>query len=107
MYTKKEKEVINDNIERVITSFDKSHKQLTCSLRRGYYNLQHILIKSIRTRKREGYVILVPTRYELLPCPSDRYHYELYYPCPVPYRTKTQVYSTDSLSLINEFYHDN
>ena len=103
MYTKKEKDVITDNITRVLSDFDRCHEQKTCSLRRGYFNLQHIVVKSIRTRKREGYLIILPTRYELLACPSDRYHYELYYPCPVPYITKSQIYSTFDLKLLREF----
>lgn len=103
MYTKKEKNVITDNITKVIAEFDRCHKQKTCSLRLGYFNLQHIVVKSIRTRKREGYLIIVPTRYELLACQSSRYHYELYYPCPVPYTTKSQIYRTLDLALLHEF----
>ena len=103
MYTKKEKDAITDNISLVIAEFDKCHKQKTCSLRRGYRNLQHIVVKSIRTRNREGYLILVPSRYELLALQSKRYHYELYYPCSVPYTTRTQVYSTFDLKLIRDY----
>lgn len=103
MYIKKEKAVITDNISKVIQAFDSCHKQQTCSLVRGYRNLQHIVVRSIRTCKREGYLISLPTRYELLACQSDRYHYELYYPCPVPYKTKVQVYETTSLNLVNSY----
>ena len=102
MFTKKEKDVVTDNITKVIAEFDRCHKQKSCSLIRGYQNLQHIVVKSIRTRKRQGYLISIPTRYELLACQSNRYHYELYYPCLVPYITKTQFYRTLDLKLIRE-----